>query len=279
MELSPIEQEMLDGIAKSGLQIPPRPQVVAEVQTLLQKDEPDNTTIGSLIGKDVKLTAIVFKTVNSAAYNLSRKVESVNQALTVLGQSQMKGVINAAALRQQLGGDVAQFERFWERSTDVATLCSIVATKALTSKVLNAEQAYMVGLFHDCGVPVLMQHIKGYCEDMAKRHAPIPDMLDQDDTYQTSHCLVGCMVGDEWKLPDFICHSIRAHHYVITEEQESKPAIATLQMAMHIFNKNKSQPDNEWEYHGARATETLDIAQDDLEDFEQEILESFQQKH
>ena len=27
---------------------------------------------------------------------------------------------------------------------------------------LTADQAYLIGLFHDCGVPVLMQHIKGY---------------------------------------------------------------------------------------------------------------------
>ncbi len=276
MELTAIEQGKLDVIAKSGLQIPPRPQVVAEVQTLLQKDEPDSVAIAKLIGKDVQLSASVFKTVNSAAYGLSRKVDSVNQALTVLGQTQMKNVINTAALRQQLGGDAARFERFWERSIDVAALCSLVARKALANKVLNSEHAYMVGLFHDCGVPVLVQHIKGYCEDLTVSHAPLPDLLDEDDTHQTSHCLVGCMIGEEWKPPDFVCHAIRAHHYVIAEDQESKPAIASLQMAMHIYNLNAQQSDGEWEYHGARSTELLDIAADNQEQFEREIWESFQ---
>jgi HD-like signal output (HDOD) protein len=279
MELSPLEQQQLDAIAASGLQIPPRPQVVTEVQNLLAQPDADNRAIARLISRDVKLTGSVFKTVNSAAYGLRRKVDSVEQALSLLGHRQMGTVINAAGLRQQLGGETARFERFWERSTDIATLCSIVAEQAPGIEALSADHAYMVGLFHDCGVPVLMQHIPGYCAALAQKHGPVPSVLDQDDNFSTSHCLVGHMVAEQWNLPDPICHAIRSHHYVLTESSEARAASAVLQLAMHVYNINTTQEDAEWTYQFAPVLAELGVGEENLEEFEREVWNSFELFH
>jgi HD-like signal output (HDOD) protein len=279
MELSPLEQQQLDAISAAGLQIPPRPQVVAEVVSLLQQPEADNRQVARLITRDVKLTATVFKTVNSAAFGLSRRIDSVDQALAVMGQKRTSNIINAAGLRQQLGGDAKRYERFWERSTDLATLCTVVADKALGPKALNAEQAYMVGLFHDCGVPVLMQHMPGYCEIQPSIANPLSDVLNQDDAFQTSHCLVGYMVAEQWNLPEYLCQAIRGHHYVLEEGQAARVASAVLQMAMHIYNQNCACPDAEWEYHRGPVLAELKLDDENAAEFEQEVWSSFDILH
>ncbi|HTP96745.1 MAG TPA: HDOD domain-containing protein [Burkholderiales bacterium] len=279
MELSPLEQQQIEAIKASGLQIPPRPQVVAEVQQLLREGDADNRAIARLIGRDVRLTAAVFKTVNSAAYGLARKVDSLDKALAYLGHKQMAAVVNTAGLRQQLGGDAARFERFWERSTDLATLCSVLAERLPAAGAITPDQAYMVGLFHDCGIPLLMQHFPGYCDALERRSAPLPNVLDQDDSFGTSHCLVGQMVAEHWNLPDDVCAVIRSHHYVLDEGQQARTASALLQLAMHVYNANGGHDDSEWAYQRAAALAELAIAEDAVEAFERELWESFEILH
>lgn len=278
MELQAPERELLDKLRASNIRIPPRPQILQDIEAMLADDNSTERMIGQLISRDVGLTAEVFKIANSPAYRRGAKVDSVEQAVRILGRKTMGDVSRSALLRQQLGGAAAKLESFWERCTDIGTLCSVLCDILERPGKLTTDQAYLIGLFHDCGVPVLMQHIKGYGH--AQFDTPLaPDFLQEDDENSTSHCIAGLMVATEWELPDMLCEAIRSHHYVISEEQSKPHSVALLQLALHAYARSRGWEDNEWSFQSAKVLETLGIADDKVDAVIDEALASFEVFH
>jgi HD-like signal output (HDOD) protein len=278
MELQATEQELLVKLRAANIRIPPRPQILQDIDDMLRDDNSTERMIGQLISRDVGLTAEVFKLANSPFYRRGAKVQSVEQAVRMLGRKTMGDLSRSALLRQQLGGNSARLESFWERCTDIGTLCSVLCDQLERPGRLSADQSYLIGLFHDCGVPVLMQHIKGYGD--AQFDTPLaPDFLAEDDARGTSHCVAGVMVAMEWELPDMLCEAIRSHHYVITDEQAAPHSVALLQLALHGYTRMRGWEDSEWPFQGERALRTLGIPAEQLDAILDEALASFEVLH
>lgn len=278
MELQAQEQMLLDQLRASNIRIPPRPQILQDIESMLKDDNATERMIGQLIARDVGLTAEVFKIANSPAYRRGAKIDSIEQAVRMLGRKTMGDVCRGALLRQQLGGAAAKLESFWERCTDIGTLCSVLCDQLERPGKLTADQAYLIGLFHDCGVPVLMQHIKGYGN--AQFDTPLaPVFLQEDDDHGTSHCIAGLMVATEWALPDMLCEAIRSHHYVISEEQSAPHSVALLQLALHAYARSRGWEDNEWSFQSAQALAALGLTENEVEGVLDEALASFEVFH
>ena len=278
MDLEAHEQALLEKLRAANIRIPPRPQILHDIQRMLEDENSTERMIGQLISRDVGVTAEVFKLANSPFYRRGAKIETVENAVRMLGRRTMGEIARNVLLRQQLGRGAAQLESFWERCTDLATLCSVLCEQLERPGKLSADQAYLVGLFHDCGVPVLMQHIQGY--GLPQFDCPTgPDFLAEDDARGTSHCIAGLMVALEWELPDGLCEVIRSHHYVIADNQSAPQPLALLQLAMHAYTRVRGWRDDEWGYQAERALRTLAIAPDDLEAIIGEALASFEVLH
>ncbi|MCC6531426.1 MAG: HDOD domain-containing protein [Burkholderiales bacterium] len=278
MDLQASELALLEKLRAANIQIPPRPQILQDIETMLDDDDATERMIGQLIARDVGLTAEVFRLANSPFYRRGANIQSVEQAVRILGRKAMAQVTRSALLRQQLGTKSACMESFWERCTDVATLCSVLCDQLERPGKLCADEAYLIGLFHDSGVPVLMQHIEDYGK--AQFDSPTgPDFLEEDDARGTSHCIAGLMVAMEWHLPDMLCEAIRGHHYVIAEDHPAPHSVALLQLALHAYNRLRGWPDNEWGYQAERALAVLAIAADDLDRVLDQALASFEVLH
>ena len=278
MELEAPERELLDKLTAAKIHIPPRPQILQDIEGLLADENANDRMISQLIARDVRLTAELFKLANSPFYRRGAKTESLEQCVRLLGRKAMSQITRTALLRQQLSGESTRLESFWDRCTDIAMLCSVLCDQLERPGKLTTEQCYLVGLFHDCGVPILMQHIKGYGESqLAASNGP--DYLAEDDAHATSHCIAGLMVAREWDLPYILCESIRSHHYVIRAEQNERHAIALLQLALHTFAQSKGWNDSEWCYQQEPALKTLGIDPEALDRIMEAAVASFEVLH
>ena len=64
----------------------------------------------------------------------------------------------------------------------------------------------MAGIFHECGVPVLMQRFGDYAKKLNLESACCwPELATEDAQFHVDHCSIGYLVGRHWKLPDFVC--------------------------------------------------------------------------
>lgn len=58
------------------------------------------------------------------------------------------------------------YEAFWTRSQAVAQLAMLIADERIAVCNVFPDQAFLAGIFHDCGVPLLMQRFTTYCAEM-----------------------------------------------------------------------------------------------------------------
>ena len=138
----------------STIKIPPRPVVLEEINRETKKDDPDLRKIAQIISKDIALTAGMLKTANSPFFGLRTKVETVQQAVITLGLNNVIGIVTGLALKNAIEVKDPTLEGFWNSAENLANI-SAYLTRLVSS--VPKDLAYMYGLFHDSGIPFMLQ--------------------------------------------------------------------------------------------------------------------------
>lgn len=267
---------------QQGVKLPPQPKVVEELQRQLARNETDIRALARTISQDAGITALLFKAVQSAAYRQHQPFESLEKILQTIGLKQTVNLVQAIALAGsfKVSRHRQAYERFWSRSQAIAQLAMLIAHERVTVCNVFPDQAYLAGIFHDCGVPLLMERFPSYCLAMRLEDGESwIDYLEEDRKYQADHCVVGYFIGRHWALPDFIAEAIRFHHdlpQLVPGNARSLGAI--LQLAIHAYHQDLRLEDREWASLEADVLDELGIHEDGLQEYIDELLERFQRQ-
>ena len=259
--------------ALKDIAIPPCPGIVAGLLAEAQREDIDFIRISRLITGDVALAAAVLKSANSPFFALRRKVQSVQQAVAVLGLRNLLKIVYGIVLRQSLGGaDAPQLARFWERSNYNAVVSAYLAGRL---PGVTSDDAYTLGLFHDAGIAILMQRFADYRQTMAQANAAPTGVTGiEDGRHRVNHVVVGAMLARGWYLSDRVVWAIRYHHdlSVLTAPRGHATSDVCLLVAIrllseHIVARFLGYPDEaEWEHDRETALAHLGWFEDDVDD-------------
>lgn len=251
--------------------IPPCPVILDRFMTEARKDEPDFNLMASIISSDVAVSAGLIKTANSAYFGIRQHVRSVNEALAMLGMRTASRAVAGIILRKTFP-NVKNLERFWDASARISHLSGWLALH-LRIAGLHAEDTYTFGLFRDCGIPVLLGRFPEYEKiQQAASGDPAHSYTDVENaSLPTNHAMVGCILAQNWWLPNELCLAIRNHHNLAALKSDKLPMlsrrlIATAQLAEHILSKQmKSDLTQEWPKLGAACLQVLGLDEAELE--------------
>ena len=194
MELT---DEQLETILK-GFSIPSQPKLLLDVQAVY----PNLDKMGELIARDPGVSASILKTVNSVLFGLRNTVSSVEQAVTLLGLEAVINVINASLLKASYTAtiDFEHMDLFWQLTDEVAMVAGLLAKK---QRLLGSDSAHLVGLFHNCGIPLLMQKHDRYFDVLEQAYQQSEKSISDYEMMAigTSHADLGYFVSRSWKLP------------------------------------------------------------------------------
>lgn len=258
-----------------SLHIPPRPEVVTALMEEKTKAEPNFQRIAKLISADVGLSAAMIKAVNSAAFGLDRKLASVPQALQLLGLKQVASIATALVMRNMSGGGAtASLERFWDSAEKVALICARVAKKL---HGIAADEAYSYGLFHNCGIPLLLNHFPRYKDALIAANSSIEQSFTacEEAGIGTSHAAVGYFLTRSWNLPNEICQATLRHHELdVFETSKTSPGahhmldfIAIGHLAEHVHHLSaRNGEDIEWNKFEHAVLKHFGLSDEDYQD-------------
>jgi HD-like signal output (HDOD) protein len=178
------------------VRLPPRPQVLVDLSRELGRDEPDLTRVARCVASDVALAAAMLKLANSPAYGGSRRIETLGQALNMLGLKQVGVMVTSMVMRKVLRTDDPQLTRFWDVS---AKRSWALASLARSLKGVDVEVAQTFGLFCDVGIPLLMQRFSGYTKVLQAANLDTVRSFTQveQNEMQTDHALIGALMLSE----------------------------------------------------------------------------------
>ncbi|MBI4740525.1 MAG: HDOD domain-containing protein [Betaproteobacteria bacterium] len=280
VNLSEEEINRVNRLVEDGINIPPQPRVLEELVRHLTRGTSDVRVLGKVISQDPGIAAMLFKVVDSPVFRKHHPFRSIEHILQTVGLLQTANLVRTISLASALPAKHNQkaFEAFWSRSHAISQLAMLIAEQRITVCNIFPDQACLAGIFHDCGVPVLMQRFPTYCTSM---HLDEPgcwtDLREEDARFNADHCVVGYLVGRHWKLPDFICDAIRFHHDMTRlDDHVARTMVAILQLAIHGYYQVQRIDNNpEWDEISADVLDELGINAEALPEFMDIVLELY----
>lgn len=194
----------------------PIPQVALKILGLLNEDEYDITLISHEIRQDQVLAAKMLRLCNSSMFAGNVKIDSLNNALLLLGRGLfIKTIISASV------------DSFYNQIDSAYSLCkgglyhhavgtAIVSEKiaSMTGKV-SPSTAYTAGLLHDIGMVVLDQYMAPQCTLFYRelQHEENNMLATEKKLLGFDHCEVGKELAVLWNLPASLADTIYYHHF------------------------------------------------------------------
>ena len=273
-----VDEKVLDDIGR-GFSVPPQPKLLIEMRELITSKETDINKIADIIVKDVSVSAMILKTINSPVYGLARSISDIHKAARYIGVQGVLSLVTNTLIRKSFNQNDCSIalEEFWDNASNIANACVIIGKKVKYQ--LSSDKLFSIGLFHDCGIPVMSSKFSDYTDTY--QHAlqtPSETLTDiEESVYQVNHATIGYYVASSWRLPKDICQIILSHHdrhfLDIINHSSNQFYFAVLKMAENIVHNHKYFRDSaDWEYVKDSVFTLLDFDEDDLCDLMEDCL-------
>ncbi|MCP3920634.1 MAG: HDOD domain-containing protein [bacterium] len=202
-----LRARLANQIESDELELPLLPETAAQVLSACQEGTCEAREVASLIERDPSLAGHVLRVTNSAAFAPAEPIVSLQQAVSRLGFGALCGIAVSVIMQGEvfrIPGHEERLGRIWRHSARAAGWAKEIAR--LRRK--NVEGAFMCGLLHDVGKPIVMQALSGVVELVGFE---LPDEI-WDDWLDEFHAEVGVRLLASWDMPEWMLEPILHHH-------------------------------------------------------------------
>jgi putative nucleotidyltransferase with HDIG domain len=209
--------------------LPSLPQVVADLQAALSRDDASLDELADAVSKDQGLAARTLRIANSSFYGVRSRVASIRQAVGVLGLRSLSTLLTAAAVSDRFRAiqcEGFELRQYWRHSVAVA-LC---AREMARLRRIDADTAFTAGLLHDLGRVGLASQLPDRYEEACRwrNDHDCQLVVAERACLATDHAAIGGDIATRWHFGAPIVDAIRFHH-----EPPNAPG-ATLVDVVHV---------------------------------------------
>ncbi len=224
----------LDDIINGIDTLKPIPPVAAQIMALAEDEYSSMSDIADLIVHDPSITASLLKICNSAYFGLTRQIESVRDAITLLGMDQIIELIllngTAENFKDEPDGYGLGEGELWHHAVLSAHVAKVLAEN--TGRTSNKHLIFTAALLKDIGKIIMgryvafsyekiniLVHSKGYSFNEAEK-----------EIIGMNHEELGARIGKKWRFGDKLIYMIRNHH-MTDETCRNDPETALVYLA------------------------------------------------
>jgi HD-like signal output (HDOD) protein len=229
-----LEQLLIERIRKGAIELPLLPQVASRILAMVYDPDAEAAKLAALIHQDQALAAHVIRIANSPAYMTRNPVVSLQHAVSMLGMNLMSELAFSASIKGsafKVPGWDDEVKGLWQYSLASGAYAKEIARM----RRFNVESAYLCGLLHGIGRPVVLQTLVALSKEQGTTLSK--ELMQQLlDGY---YIQVGLLVADEWGLPPPVVESIGFHvdyNYAKTAKQECMTTCLAGRMARHFLD-------------------------------------------
>lgn len=195
--------------------IPSNFHIAIKVAKMLDNLNVNIAELSRIIGADQSFTVQLLKLCNSAQFGFSRKIVTVNDAITRLGFKTLKSlvfvVVSKGSFNKPIDGyDLAKGE-LWRNSIACAVYSKYLAE---ISGYKDPELAFTAGLLRDIGKLIIHEYVK-------EEYNNIVNLVNSENTGFSeaeekilgyNHSQVGAKIAAKWNFPKVLEETIEFHH-------------------------------------------------------------------
>lgn len=217
--------------------LPSPPSVAMQIIALAQDP---NATLGAaaqIISVDPALSARLLRVANSPLYATRRRIDTLTQAMAMLGLNATLSLALGFSLIHGLrghNGTAELQERIWRRSVLTAMAARLLGQQ---TSMKRAETLMLAGLLQDIGRLALLQALpEEYSALCAGAEDNATLLALERKRFDADHADVGAWLARRWNLPDYLVEAIAASELGDAEDPflrciQASGAIADLWLA------------------------------------------------
>ncbi len=133
---------------------PSTPKIIKNIHTLFKDSNLSNTLLVSTLEQDPLLCANILKLVNSPYYGLSRKIISMQQAVTLLGRVIIRGIVMATVLKKSFSLNLDPYKITLEEFERISTLRVFFLKEWLKGSDYELENLLSVAFLMETGIVI-----------------------------------------------------------------------------------------------------------------------------
>ncbi len=210
-------EELLSDVSS----VPSLPMLYSRLDETINHPRSSISDIAKVLSEDQGLAARILKLANSPLFGYFSKIDTITQAVTIIGIQQVRDLalaISVIGLFKGLPEDLITMERFWRHSIGAALAARVLAT---SQRETNLERFFVAGILHDIGRLVLFTQLP----DVSREIIDIANN-EQRCLYEVErqrlgfdHADVGGALLRRWKLPLRVAEPVEFHHRCNRSEQ------------------------------------------------------------
>ncbi|POZ63725.1 HDOD domain-containing protein [Chromobacterium alticapitis] len=258
-----------------NLVIPPRPEILDKLQALRQDSVSPLQELSELIASDPALSIAMLKAANSPVLGQGRRIQSIGQAVNLLGVNNVINLASGLVLRSRLTQETPPIlEVFWEKAMQLTTVAGLLSERL--AHVPDQCQSY--ALFHACGIAILLMRQPGYARTLQLMEMADDDRILklQQQLHGTDHAVVGYLVAKVWHMPENFARAIQLQYDPqaldagpdAPLDHEGRMMVAITRAAQHAWRTSlPGQTDPGWPQRRAAVLAYLGLNQEEFEDW------------
>lgn len=209
------------------------PEVCYRVNEMLDDPQVTSTQVGRVIRLDPALTARLLKIVNSALYGFRSRIDTVSQAVTIIGLEELRSLVMASSANvvfNRISTDLVDMDSFWHHSVYTSLVARNLAAQC---NLPGRETTFVTGLLHDVGQLVIYNQLPRQAGEILARidERENTTCAIEREVLGFDHTEVGAELLQLWELPQSLWEPVRFHH--TPAESEAFPRQSAL---LHIAN-------------------------------------------
>jgi len=207
------QREIAEEISREVENLPSFPENILEIQRLCTNPESTIKDISNAIKRDPGLTTAILKLANSAGYITSKRVETIEEAVKIIGTKGINTLLVASGVQEIMGTRYKKFETIWKNSYKAAFYSQNIAMQMKKTRL--SEFAYLAALLSDIGQIVLLSikpdEIQRLREIAGLKDMPETNLLEEI-SLGISHSTLGSIICQKWRFNEALVKAIEFHH-------------------------------------------------------------------
>ncbi len=248
-------------LSKNNIDVPILPEVAHRVITLTQDPESNAEQLAAVIQSDPTIGGHVMRIANSSAYTPNSNLVSIQQAVARLGMIEIGNIALLTSVNTKMFNAPAykkHIDTIWQHALATALWSKEVA-RAMRS---NVEAAFLCGLLHSIGRPVILQTIS--------EAEPSIDLLSDGEleaVFNEFESAYSEAVTTKWQLPEIVAAAIS--FYKRFNEAPTQPDLAATiafgtQLASMMLAEQPSKEEEE-QLLSSKALTLINLYPDEIE--------------
>lgn len=224
----------LETLIMNASDLPTIPVVATKVMQLIQSEGVSADELARVVSADPAVAARVLKISNSSFYGCQRQIQTLSHAIMMLGFNTLRSLVVAASVKQVYKPYGLTEKMLWEHSFGAGLAARLIANG---TRLLNEEEAFLGGLFHDIGKIIMSffdsQQFQKVME--ISYNEQISFLAAEQQVYSYNHAEVGGLVIKKWNFPEMLMKAVLQHHQFAFDKEED-PCQVTLTCVVGLAN-------------------------------------------